>query len=215
MGAGLREQGAWRSPATRKAMARVGWGGRARPPSLPPYRKGTACVQTTTIIGDRSRPEAVTRNAQHRHLHANGRPVCNDGTQCLNVGQGHRGTTTQGVDRRKIAEKVNHWKTVVDHSDHHEVRREPCPPGSRSFEEGVCPSTADWKKGERIGEAQNPGPWVWVNERRAERGSFGGRGRPPTYAEVVRQGPQLESNMKKGHAEKQLRMTRRRGRGPE
>ena len=31
----------------------------------------------------------------------------------------------------------------------------------------------DWKRGARIGEAQNPGPWVWVPTE------------PPTYAEAV------------------------------
>jgi hypothetical protein len=51
----------------------------------------------------------------------------------------------------------------------------------------------DWKKGARIGEASNPGPWVWLPEPpatidRPTVGRVGGRGRPPSYADVVRYG---------------------------
>ena len=39
-------------------------------------------------------------------------------------------------------------------------------------------------EGSRIGEAQNPGPWVWRPPKGRLPGRWGGRGRPPSYTET-------------------------------
>ena len=43
----------------------------------------------------------------------------------------------------------------------------------------------NWMEGSRIGEAQNPGPWVWRPPKARLPGRWGGRGRPPSYAEML------------------------------
>ena len=43
----------------------------------------------------------------------------------------------------------------------------------------------NWTLGTRLGEARNPGPWVWLQPPQRMAACNGGRGRPPSYAEVV------------------------------